>query len=48
MTELDKQLREAATDGNLQVVKELIARGANLNAPSEEDDGETIFTCAVF
>jgi len=47
MTELDKQLREAATDGNLQAVKELVARGANLNAPSKEDDGETFFPRAV-
>lgn len=47
MNELDQQLRDAAQDGNLQVVKDLVARGANLNAPSQEDDGETIFTRAL-
>ena len=45
MTELDKQLAEIAPDGNLAAVKELLARGANLNAVNEE--GETGFTRAV-
>lgn len=48
LSELDKQLREAAIDGNLQAVKELIGRGADLNASCEEDDGETIFARALF
>jgi len=49
-TNLDEKLYEAATDGNLAAVKELVARGANLNAtsPRKEDDGGTIFTCAMF
>ena len=46
MTELDQQLEQIINEGDIDGVRALLAKGANLNALLE--DGETVFTQVVF
>ena len=46
MTELDKKLFDAVQDGDLELVRELVGQGADVNA--RDDDDSTILHLAAY